>query len=106
MTASSFPTAGSRVDRVGPEAAKAAISDAVARPLPEGVQLDANIWIDPTDTPFNGGMFVHDTPTRADSDLFGDENSGNATDGANLAALISPWSPHECRLLRRACRDP
>jgi prepilin-type N-terminal cleavage/methylation domain-containing protein/prepilin-type processing-associated H-X9-DG protein len=75
-----------RIDRVGPESSKAALSDGVARPLPEGVQLDGNIWLNPQSPQFfNGGMFVHDTPTRRQSDIFGDTDSNNATQGANLA---------------------
>lgn len=76
-----------RLDRVGPEAAKVAMSDAVARPVVGGIEMDANIWIDPTETPFNGGLFVHDTPTRRASDIYGDTNSGNATEGENLSMV-------------------
>jgi prepilin-type N-terminal cleavage/methylation domain-containing protein/prepilin-type processing-associated H-X9-DG protein len=73
-----------RLDRVGPAAAKVAIADAVARPISGGIEMNANIWINPTTNPFTGGLFVHDTPTRRVSDIYGNRDSGNSTLGENL----------------------
>ncbi|MGP1347109.1 MAG: prepilin-type N-terminal cleavage/methylation domain-containing protein [Phycisphaerales bacterium] len=73
-----------RLDRVGPEASKVAFADGTGQVTPNGIQLDADIFISPADQPFNGGLFLSDSPTRALSDVYGSPGSGNASDGANI----------------------
>ncbi len=105
-----------KIDRVGNEGKKIAIADGFRTFTGSGPELDGRAFIDAQSETgsFLYGDFLADSAIRVDSDVYGDEDSGNASEGQNLPLTYRHsgsmnaafWDGHAESLREEESRQP